>query len=107
VIILGRDSRVSGPWIENIVQGVLVGQGFQVISLGIVPTPTVQVIVQQKKALGGVIVTSSHNPVQWNGLKFVDSDGLFLAPELCEKMFNFARNPSQVRFPASRCVPET
>jgi len=89
-IILGRDSRVSGPFVRQLVIGVLMAQGYEVIDLGIVPTPTVQIIVQQEKAAGGIVVTSSHNPVQWNGLKFIDSDGLFLSPEKCKEMYKNA-----------------
>lgn len=60
------------------------------LDCGIVPTPTIQVMVQHEKAFGGIIVTSSHNPAPWNGLKFVSSDGLFLSPELCSEMFAIA-----------------
>lgn len=96
LIILGRDSRVSGPWVEQIVAGVLVAQGYHVKRVGIVPTPTVQLLVIKEKAAGGVVVTSSHNPVEWNGLKFVDNDGLFLAPALCTELFQLAQNTEEV-----------
>lgn len=95
-IILGRDSRVSGPWVEQLVAGVLVAQGYHVKIVGIVPTPTVQLLVIKEKAIGGLIVTSSHNPVEWNGLKFVDRDGLFLSPELCTKMYEMAADASNL-----------
>jgi phosphomannomutase len=65
-------------------------------------------MVIQHKAVGGVIVTSSHNPVQWNGLKFVDSDGLFLGPHWCEKMFALAGDVSKLDFPrhdSARAAP--
>lgn len=95
-IILGRDSRVSGPWVEQLVAGVLIAQGYNVKMVGIVPTPTVQLLVIKEKAVGGIIVTSSHNPVEWNGLKFVDNDGLFLSPELCVKMYEMAAEPAKL-----------
>lgn len=95
-IILGRDSRVSGPWVEQLVAGVLVAQGYNVKMVGIVPTPTVQLLVIKEKAIGGVIVTSSHNPVEWNGLKFVDNDGLFLSPELCTQLYEQAAEASKL-----------
>jgi len=64
--------------------------GYEVIDIDIVPTPTVQFMVQQLHADGGLIVTSSHNPAEWNGLKFVGSDGLFLAPDKCVELFAIA-----------------
>lgn len=90
LIILGRDSRVSGPEIRDVVVDVLLQSGYKVIDCGIIPTPTVQFTVQQEHAVGGIIITSSHNPGPWNGLKFVDSDGLFLSPERCQEMFAYA-----------------
>ena len=90
LMIVGRDSRVSGPGIRDEVIAILRRAGYKVIDCGIVPTPTVQFTVQQEKAVGGVIITSSHNPGPWNGLKFVDNDGLFLSPELCQEMFAYA-----------------
>jgi phosphomannomutase len=96
VIFVGRDSRVSGPWVEQIAIGVLVAQGYHVKVVGIVPTPTVQLLVIKEKAVGGLIITSSHNPVQWNGLKFVDRDGLFLGPEFCSRLFELALDPKEL-----------
>ncbi|BFU26405.1 phosphomannomutase/phosphoglucomutase [Entamoeba histolytica HM-3:IMSS] len=90
LFILGRDSRVSGPWAEKIVIKALEECGCKVLNCGIVPTPTVQVMVQQHQASGGIIITSSHNPKPWNGLKFVDSDGLFIVPKKCAKVFTLA-----------------
>lgn len=90
-IIVGRDSRVSGPWVLNVVHGVLVATGFHVIDIGIVPTPTVQFMVKKHGADGGIVITSSHNDIMWNGLKFVERDeGLFISPEKCEKLFALA-----------------
>lgn len=77
-IIIGRDGRPSGKWIENIVLGTLMACGREVTSLGVVPTPTVQLFVEKSEAVGGIIITASHNPSQWNGLKFLNSDGVFL-----------------------------
>lgn len=89
-VVCGRDSRVSGPWALKIVHDVLTKMGFHVVELGIVPTPTVQFMVQRLKAIRGIIITSSHNPIEWNGLKFVGSDGLFLSPPACLEMFALA-----------------
>ncbi|XP_049851806.1 phosphoglucosamine mutase-like [Schistocerca gregaria] len=92
LLVIGRDSRVSGLAIEKMLLGMFLCQGYQVQILGIVPTPTVQFLVmKQQDAVGGVIVTASHNPIEWNGLKFVDRDGLFLDSELCEVLFCRAR----------------
>jgi phosphomannomutase len=77
-IIIGRDGRPSGKWIENIVLGTLMACGREVTSLGVVPTPTVQLFVEKSEAVGGIIITASHNPSQWNGLKFLNRDGVFL-----------------------------
>ncbi|MDI6739490.1 MAG: phosphoglucosamine mutase [Candidatus Edwardsbacteria bacterium] len=80
-IVLGRDSRLSGPVIEAAVEAGLRGAGCDVIRLGIVSTPTVQLLTKTLKAKGGIAITASHNPTQWNALKFVSSLGLFLSKE--------------------------
>ena len=86
--MLGRDTRPSGEFfIEDIAQA-LVSSGRDVINLNIVPTPTVQFMVENTDAVGGIIVTASHNPSEWNGLKFVSEDGTFLLPDECEKLFS-------------------
>mgnify|MGYP005840687543 FL=1 len=80
-VVVGRDSRVSGPFVANLVKGCLLASGCKVIDIGIVPTPTVQLAIEHHKATGGIAITASHNPIQWNGLKFMGSDGRFLNPE--------------------------
>jgi phosphomannomutase len=75
-------------------------QGFDVLDCDIVPTPTVQYMVIREQACAGVIVTSSHNPIDWNGLKFVSSDGLFLAPDYWKDIIELAANPSLVSWPS-------
>ena len=77
-IILGRDGRITGKSIGNIVASALLQMGCDVIALGICPTPTVQLAVERKRAAGGISITASHNPIEWNGLKFLASTGLFL-----------------------------
>lgn len=77
-VVIGRDSRPSGKKIRDSVIAELTGCGLNVIDLGVCPTPTVQLMVKELKADGGIIVTASHNPEQWNGLKFVRRDGIFL-----------------------------
>ncbi len=88
VFILGRDTRPSGEEFLDIFAQALVLQGRDVINLNIVPTPTVQFMVETTDAAGGIIITASHNPIQWNGLKFVRSDGTFLHPDECAKLFS-------------------
>jgi phosphomannomutase len=89
-IIIGRDGRPSGTWIEKIISGTLMACGRQVKLLGIVPTPTVQLYVEKKKSAGGIVITASHNPEQWNGVKFINKDGVFLDKDDNEKLFALA-----------------
>ena len=88
VIMAGRDSRPSGDMILHAMTEELVGLGRTVIQCGIVPTPTVQFMVQNTEAVGGFIVTASHNPVEWNGIKFLRPDSTFFHPEECQDLFN-------------------
>jgi len=80
-VIVGRDSRVSGPFVSHLVKGCLLACGCKVIDIGIVPTPTVQLAIEHHHAQGGIAITASHNPVQWNGLKFMGANGRFLSPK--------------------------
>lgn len=77
-IIIGNDGRPSGKWIEQIIIATLQACGREVVSIGMVPTPTVQLMTEHSNAVGGIAVTASHNPGQWNGLKFLNSSGVFL-----------------------------
>ncbi|MDP6339156.1 MAG: phosphoglucosamine mutase [Candidatus Marinimicrobia bacterium] len=88
LVFLGRDSRPSGEDILDAFTAELIRLGRDVIVCGIVPTPTVQFMVERSEAAGGVIITASHNPIEWNGLKFVRSDGTFFHPAECETLFN-------------------
>ena len=87
VIVVGRDSRPSGDLILESMCEQLVQLGRTVIHCGIVPTPTVQFMVHSTEAVGGFIVTASHNPIEWNGLKFVREDSTFFHPEDCRNLF--------------------
>jgi len=91
-IILGRDGRPSGEWIEKVVTDELTKMGRQVEIIGIVPTPTVQLLTEYSDAGGGIAITASHNPSQWNGLKFLGSDGTFLGQSENEKMWDLVDN---------------
>ncbi len=77
-IVVGRDSRVSGPMFHRAVVSALQSVGADVVDLGMAPTPTVQMAVERLHAAGGLAITASHNPVEWNALKFISSSGLFL-----------------------------
>ena len=77
-IVVGRDGRLSGPMVSHLVVGTLMSMGFDVINIGMASTPTTELAVTGEKACGGIIITASHNPVQWNALKLLDSNGEFL-----------------------------
>jgi len=77
-IVVGRDSRVSGPLFHRVVLSALESVGCDPIDIGMAPTPTVQLAVEHHHAAGGLAITASHNPIEWNALKFIGPDGLFL-----------------------------
>jgi len=78
-VVIGRDARISGPMIHQLVMQTLVGLGINIIDLGLSTTPTVEVAVPLEKADGGIILTASHNPKQWNALKLLNNKGEFLS----------------------------
>ncbi len=77
-IVVGRDARLSGAMVEKIVCGTLMAMGFDVINIGLSTTPTTEIAVTEHKAAGGIIITASHNPGQWNALKLLNAQGEFL-----------------------------
>ncbi|MDE5857335.1 MAG: phosphoglucosamine mutase [Muribaculaceae bacterium] len=78
LIVVGRDARLSGKMVNDIVVGTLVAMGFDVINIGLATTPTTEIAVVEEGACGGIILTASHNPKQWNALKLLNKDGEFL-----------------------------
>ena len=80
-IVVGRDARISGPMVRDLVVGTLCGMGFDVIDIDLASTPTTEVAVVGEKACGGLILTASHNPLQWNALKLLNEHGEFLNAE--------------------------
>ncbi|MFT4071347.1 MAG: phosphoglucosamine mutase [Dysgonamonadaceae bacterium] len=78
-IVVGRDARISGPMMEQIVVGTLMGTGFDVVNIGLATTPTTEIAVAKENACGGIILTASHNPRQWNALKLLNERGEFLS----------------------------
>lgn len=77
-IVVGRDARISGPMVHSLVCGTLQAMGFDVVDIEMATTPTTEIAVTSEKAAGGIIITASHNPKQWNALKLLNSDGEFL-----------------------------
>jgi phosphomannomutase len=77
-IVIGRDGRLNGDLIEKIIESTLLFNGCEVINLGIAPTPTISLAVESLKAQGGISITASHNPQEWNGMKFINEKGIFL-----------------------------
>ena len=78
LIVVGRDGRISGLMVRNVVVGTLMGMGYDVIDIGYATTPTTELAVRMSGADGGIIITASHNPRQWNALKLLNSQGEFL-----------------------------
>src|SRR5918997_2467072 len=77
-VVIGRDTRTSGEMVRQAVVAGLLSSGCRVVDLDICPVPTVQLLVRERRARGGIAITASHNPAEWNALKFINSDGLFL-----------------------------
>lgn len=91
-VVVGRDARISGEMIQNLVMNTLVGLGIHVIDLGLSTTPTVEIAVPMEHADGGIILTASHNPKQWNALKLLNADGEFLNGAEGQKILEIAKN---------------
>lgn len=91
-VVIGRDARISGPMIHNLVTNTLVGLGIDVTDLGLSTTPTVEIAVPLEKADGGIILTASHNPKQWNALKLLNSRGEFLSGADGEQILQIAES---------------
>ena len=91
-IVVGRDARISGRFVSNIVTGTLIGCGFDVVDIGLSTTPTVEVAVKKENAAGGIILTASHNPKQWNALKLLNKEGEFLSDSDGKKILEIAKN---------------
>lgn len=89
-IIVGRDARISGEMVNNLVVGALMGIGWDVIDIDLASTPTTEVAVQKEAAAGGIIITASHNPRQWNALKLLNGKGEFLDAQQGESILKLA-----------------
>jgi phosphomannomutase len=91
-VVIGRDARISGPMIHNLVMNTLIGLGIDVIDLGLSTTPTVEIAVPMEQADGGIILTASHNPKQWNALKLLNEKGEFLSGKEGEIILEIAES---------------
>lgn len=89
-IVVGRDARLSGNMVRDLVTGTLTGMGFDVIDIGLASTPTTELAVTGENACGGLILTASHNPIQWNALKLLNEKGEFLNAEEGAQVLRFA-----------------
>lgn len=94
VVVLGRDTRPSGEWAMEFAAQTIAAYGIQPVILGIVPTPTAQLAVVHHGAAGGLVVTGSHNPAEWNALKFVGNDGVFLSAREMHALHQAAKHLS-------------
>ena len=93
-VVIGRDARISGEMIQNLVINTLVAMGINVVNLNLSTTPTVEIAVPKENADGGIILTASHNPKQWNALKLLDSKGEFLSSTHSQRVLDIASNDS-------------
>ena len=90
IVVIGRDARISGEMVENLVISALTGMGVDVINLGLSTTPTVEIAVPLENANGGIIITASHNPKQWNALKLLNNKGEFISGEDGKNLLDIA-----------------
>lgn len=91
-IVVGRDGRISGAMVQSLVVNTLTGLGIDVLDLGLSTTPSVELAVKLEKADGGIIITASHNPKEWNALKLLNSDGEFISAETGAQVLELAAN---------------
>ena len=95
VVVVGRDARPSGDMVQRLVTGTLMGMGIDVIDLGLSTTPTVEMAVMGEGADGGIILTASHNPVEWNALKLLDGNGAFISAEAGAEVIRRSNAPHE------------
>lgn len=91
-IVIGRDARISGSMVSSLVSNTLIGLGWNVLDIGLSTTPTVELAVPWTKSAGGIIITASHNPAQWNALKLLNSEGEFISDEDGKALLRLAEN---------------
>jgi phosphomannomutase len=100
-VVIGRDTRTSGEMVKQSVVAGLLSSGCRVVDVGVCPVPTVQVLVRHLRAQGGIAITASHNPAEWNALKFVGADGLFLGPGPARELLDIYHQGEYTKVPGS------
>ncbi len=88
-IVIGRDGRMGGELVEKLIETTLLFTGCEVVNVGVAPTPTISLAVETLKAAGGISITASHNPQEWNGMKFIGSKGIFLDADENNKFWEY------------------
>lgn len=97
-IIIGRDARISGEMIDMIICGTIIGLGIDIINIGLATTPTTEMAIINEKANGGIIITASHNPENWNALKLLNEKGEFLNKKAIEEIFEILQKTENTKF---------
>jgi phosphomannomutase len=103
-IVIGRDTRTSGEMVRQAVIAGLLSSGCRVLDLDICPVPTMQWMVRHLGTSGGIAITASHNPAEWNALKFVGTDGLFLGSGQARDLLNIYHQGEYTLYAAWKCV---
>ncbi len=102
-IVIGNDARSTGPMLRHLIVGTLTAQGKEILDIGLAPTPTVKAVVKLRKADGGIVISASHNPPEWNGLKLIQSGGFFFDRAMFEKFSEaMSRRANPDNFGASK-----
>ncbi|TGN19469.1 phosphoglucosamine mutase [Leptospira idonii] len=91
-VVIGRDSRPSGPYLEHLLTSALLANGSSILNLGLVPTPTTKAVVNLAKARGGIMISASHNPMEWNAFKFISKGGFFFNAKENETLLNLLKH---------------
>jgi phosphomannomutase len=104
-VVLGRDSRPSGTWVVSSIISALVASGIEVIDLDIVSTPGVAMMVKHLSADAGIVATASHNPIQWNGLKFLSSNSVALPPAQADQLISLYNKSATSYVPVQQLIP--
>ena len=97
-VVIGRDARISGEMVRSVVNGTLLAKGLDVIDIGVCPTPTVQYTVKNLSANGGIAISASHNPNEWNALKLLNDSGQFMTPEQNVELLNILNANKENKF---------
>ena len=97
-VVIGRDARISGSMVAGLVNNTLLSMGFNVVDLGLSTTPTVEMWVTKENAAGGIVITASHNPREWNALKFLNDKGEFISAKDGETLLDISARPEIIDY---------